>query len=187
MKYIRLLISRINRAMEQGNRGLLRRCLISAAATMLLLLLYGIIFSFSAQDAEESGSISYLVSEKCVEIADSVSGRNWTEDFKETIIRQIEHPIRKLAHFSEYACMGVLICTLCRQWQKRSRGLYLLMILWVFISAAADEFHQYFVPGRWSSPADVLLDTCGGAFGILFCILLEKIYRNVFYKADISL
>lgn len=47
----------------------------------------------------------------------------------------------------------------------------MLTAAWVFLSAAGDELHQYFVPGRYASFLDVLLDTWGGVCGMLFCIL----------------
>lgn len=183
MKSIRPFTRIIRNAAAGGEGAVLKKYLITAAAGVLLFLLYGIIFAFSAQDAEESGSISRYVSEKCVEVADVLSGRTWTEAFKEVLEAQIEHPIRKLAHFSEYACMGILVYTLWRQWKRRGRGLYLLTVIWVFLSAAGDEMHQYFIPGRWASPADVLLDTCGGVFGVLICICLESIFSRRRRKA----
>lgn len=146
-------------------------------AAVLLLALYILIFGFSAQDGEQSGSLSRMVSEKCVEFFNNISGGNWTEAFRESLAEYFEHPIRKLAHFSEYACMGILLYILWSQWLMRGKRLYLLIVLWVFCSAGLDEFHQLFVPGRYGSFADVLLDTCGGAFGMLLCMALGKILR----------
>ena len=62
---------------------------------------------------------------------------------------------------------------------RRGKGLYFLTVIWVFLSAACDEFHQYFVPGRYASVADVLLDTCGGAFGMLLCICMAELYLKI--------
>ena len=109
----------------------------------------------------------------------SLSGREWTQNFMQGLADYFEHPIRKIAHFAEYACMGVLVYSVWRPWMERGRRLFLLVLIWVFVSAAADEIHQLFVPGRWGSPADVLLDTCGGAFGVLLCVFAEKTYRKI--------
>lgn len=151
---------------------------ITVTAAVLLLALYMLIFGFSAQDGEQSGSLSQLISEKCVELMNALSGRHWSQVFMQSLAEYFEHPIRKLAHFSEYACMGILVYVIGSQWLERGKGLYLLTVLWVFVSAAADEFHQYFVPGRYASFADVCLDTCGGAFGMLFCLLILRIMRK---------
>ena len=148
--------------------------MVTVPAAVLLLALYMLIFGFSAQDGEQSGSLSQMISEKCVEFINTLSGRHWSRVFMENLAEYFEHPIRKLAHFSEYACMGVLVFVILSQWLEREKRLYLINALWVFLSAAADEFHQYFVPGRYASFADVCLDTCGGIFGILLCLLVIK-------------
>lgn len=149
--------------------------MISVCAGILLIILYVIIFSFSAQDGEQSGSLSRAISEKCVEVLNSFSGRKWSQTMREELAAYFEHPIRKLAHFSEYTCMGVLVFVLWSQWLKRRRALYLITVVWVSVSAAADEIHQLFVPDRYGSIADVCLDTCGGVFGLLFCVLLGNL------------
>ena len=151
---------------------------VSFVAAVFLVLLYKIIFSFSAQDAEASGSISRFFAEKCVEMFNAVAGQNWSQTVLDKWASYWEHPIRKLAHFSEYACMGVLVYTMWRPWKERNRRLFLLVILWVALSAAGDEFHQLFVPGRYGSVADVLLDSCGGGFGMLLCVIGESLRRG---------
>lgn len=151
---------------------------ITVPAAILLLALYVLIFGFSAQDGAQSGSLSQLISEKCVELMNSISGKHWSRLFMDNLAEYFEHPIRKLAHFSEYACMGFLVYLILSQWMDKCRKLYLLSVLWFFLSAAADEFHQYFVPGRYASFADVCLDTCGGVFGMLLCLAVaNKIHK----------
>lgn len=156
-----------------------RNMAVSIVAAILLFLLYVLIFSFSEQDGETSGSLSYLISQKCVELFDALAGRNWTEVFKESLATYFENPIRKLAHFAEYAVMGTLVYTMWRPWKARSFRLYLLVVIWVFASAAGDEIHQLYVPGRYGSAADVLLDTCGGIFGMICCIFCEKMKNTI--------
>lgn len=151
----------------------------TAVVSILLILLYLLIFSFSAQDGEESGSLSQVISEKCVEIINNLSGRHWSDAVRSSLAEYFEHPIRKLAHFSEYACMGILVYVLWAQWTEKGKALYVLTIVWVLLSAAADEFHQLFVPGRYGSIADVLLDTVGGAFGMLLCVWSLKWYSRI--------
>ena len=155
-----------------------KKIAVSVVAAILLVLLYLLIFAFSGQDGEESGSLSSMISEKCAELLNAISGKHWTQNVIDSMAAYFEHPIRKLAHFSEYACMGVLLYGVWRPWKERNRKLYLLIVLWVFVSAGADEFHQLFVPGRYGCFADVVLDTCGGAFGLLVCVCVEKIVRR---------
>ena len=108
----------------------------------------------------------------------NISGKHWTQNVLDSMAAYFEHPIRKLAHFSEYACMGVLLYGVWRPWKERGRKLYLLIVCWVLVSAGADEFHQLFIPGRYGCFADVVLDTCGGAFGLLVCVCVEKMVRR---------
>lgn len=142
-------------------------------AAILLLALYLVIFGFSAQNGEQSGSVSMQLSEKCVEILNTISGKYWENTAVESAAMFFEHPLRKLAHFSEYACMGILIFSIVYQWVMGKKK-YLIATLWVFLSAAVDEWHQSFVPGRYASIKDVLLDTCGGICGIVLLTLIIK-------------
>lgn len=152
--------------------------IITGITAVLLLLLYFMIFRFSAQEGEESSSLSQRITQKGVEIANTLSGNTWSEEKVAGLEEKYEHLVRKMAHFAEYACMGLLVYVLWSQWICRGRKLYLLTVGWVFLSAAGDEFHQYFVPGRCASPWDVLLDTCGGISGMLFCMVITKLCRK---------
>lgn len=163
-----------------------KKIAVSVVAAILLILLYLLIFAFSGQDGEKSGSLSSMISEKCAEFLNVISGKHWTQTAIDSIAAYFEHPIRKLAHFSEYACMGVLLYGMWRPWKERNRKLYRMIMLWVFISAGADEFHQLFVPGRYGCFVDVVLDTCGGAFGLFLCVCGEKLMRRIQREKDMK-
>lgn len=160
---------------QSDKKELIRKIAVTVPAAVLLLALYMIIFDFSAQDAEQSGSLSMRISENAVKFLSSLAGRGWTQAFKEDLAVYFEHPIRKMAHFSEYACMAILVYLVWSPWLKQRKKLYLLVVLWVFVSGACDEFHQLFVPGRYCSFADVCLDTGGGVFGLLMCLTAHRI------------
>lgn len=156
-----------------------RKILVSILSGILLLLLYGVIFSFSAQDGKKSGSVSMEVAKRCVEVVNVVGRKNWTQSSKKAMVQSFEHPVRKIAHFSEYTCMGILVSILLSQWLPAGKKRCFLTILWVFLSASADEFHQLFVPERSGNFVDVLIDTSGGIFGLLLCILVTKLWRHI--------
>jgi len=86
-------------------------------------------------------------------------------------LEQIHHDVRKTAHFVEYAILGVLAWrTLHRDpaFGSFSAGRrFWLALLFCALYASSDEFHQRFVPTRQPAVQDVLLDTCGSAFGLL--------------------
>lgn len=156
----------------------IKKIMVTVSASIALVALYTVIFRFSAQDAEQSGSLSMRVSENAVGFLKSLVGGRWSRQFITSLAGYFEHPIRKLAHFGEYACVGILVFLIFSPWLKRGKGLYALVIVWVFISGACDEFHQLFVPGRWGSFSDVCLDTCGGTFGLLMCLFVSRILRR---------
>ncbi len=89
--------------------------------------------------------------------------------------------IRKCAHFTEYAVLGVSVLNLVKSlfragWGTvRSRGLVLAAFGFV---AVADETLQLFVPGRSGSPRDVAIDLCGYACGAFFATLVVKHRRK---------
>jgi VanZ family protein len=73
--------------------------------------------------------------------------------------------IRKLAHFTEYLVLSVLLYQALRtgrQWQPRP-ALGALAIAALY--AAIDELHQTFVMGRTGAASDSLVDIVGAAAG----------------------
>lgn len=157
-----------------GNRSVTReRVTVSLIASAFLILLYCFIFDLSGQSGEDSGDLSRFITGKCISFVESLRGRNWSEASREALVLYFEHPVRKAAHFAEYACMGVLEYVLLRPWMDRGKRLYAVTIGWVAVSAALDEFHQAFIPMRYASPADVCLDTLGGACAVGVCVLFE--------------
>lgn len=145
----------------------------------LLLVLYGVIFGFSAQDGETSGGISFRISQYGVELWNEWTNRGWDEQVRLQWTNYFEHPLRKMAHFMEYALMGFLQYSLLRcHWGKR-KVLTVITIALTALAAAADEIHQLFVPGRYGCFADVCLDTMGGIFGILIGMFVIRIVRKV--------
>ncbi len=75
--------------------------------------------------------------------------------------------LRKLAHFTEFACLGMLLAWLQGMLTVKNRFLALPALAWAFGAACVDEAIQCFVPERGPSLWDVGLDTCGAAVGIL--------------------
>ncbi len=51
-------------------------------------------------------------------------------------------------------------------------GLKILALLALY--AISDEFHQTLVPNRYGSSIDVIIDVCGGWFGLLFIKIWQK-------------
>ena len=82
--------------------------------------------------------------------------------------------IRKLAHFSEFACLGLLLGWLLSP-EGGFRGFAAPALLGT-LAACVDDTIQRFVPGRESSLIDVWIDIFGVCAGIL---LLRLGYRCI--------
>jgi VanZ family protein len=79
--------------------------------------------------------------------------------------------VRKLAHVTEY---GVLFA-LAQNAFRRSRWLTLGFCL---LAAAADEYHQSFVPGRSATAGDVLVDAVGMLIACAVLFACERFYSS---------
>jgi VanZ family protein len=75
--------------------------------------------------------------------------------------------LRKGAHMTEYAILGVLLL--------RALGRELPALALGLAYAVTDEIHQHFVSGRHASPLDVLIDTAGVAIGIF---LVSRLFQT---------
>ena len=75
--------------------------------------------------------------------------------------------LRKIAHFTEFAALGMCLGWLFGMLQKgRVRPFF-----WGAAAACLDEALQAFAPGRAPGAADVLLDSCGVLTGIILLYL----------------
>lgn len=152
-----------------------RKIFLTALYIVLLALLHTGIFALSAQDGDTSGELSMRLSGRCADLFGNLSGQNRNGAGPGEPAENFERPLRNLAHFTEYACMGALIYLLWSLWLQSRKLLCLVPTAWVFASACLDEFHQYFVPGRHAGFSDVCLDTLGGVAGLLLVLLLQKL------------
>lgn len=83
-------------------------------------------------------------------------------------------PYDKLIHFSVYGLFAVLLCRDLAQVTNRWRAA-LIAIAIATAFGAADEWHQGFIPGRATDPADWRADSVGAAGGALLFALYSRI------------
>jgi len=81
--------------------------------------------------------------------------------------------IRKFAHFSEYALLGILVSTVSSH-TIQERKQKMVIILWMILVPILDEGIQYFTPGRSAELRDCFIDMCGYSFGFLITYLIKK-------------
>ncbi|MCH1939895.1 VanZ family protein [Holdemania massiliensis] len=136
---------------------------------ILVGLMVIFIFSNSAASASTSNGMSLTVSEWVRPVLNTV-GLHPETDF-------LNFVIRKLAHFSEYALLGVLIGLAYRlqpwSWMKGK-----VALLPFFIIPVLDENLQRFSSGRSCELRDMLIDSAGMAVGMMLVMALLMILSN---------
>ncbi len=94
--------------------------------------------------------------------------------------------LRKIAHFTEFACLGVEISCLVRMLRSKKAEHIALPMVGGFFTACIDETIQRFVPDRGPGILDVLIDTAGVFVGtILVCFVIYHRERKMDKKEKI--
>jgi len=84
--------------------------------------------------------------------------------------------VRKLAHFSVYAVLGVLVYNAIYCSFKTSYiNILIYSMILIGMCASFDEIHQLYVLGRSCEVRDVLIDCSGGSIGALLYYFKLKI------------
>lgn len=83
--------------------------------------------------------------------------------------------VRKCAHFSEYAVLGVLTRCFLAARARETGGRPLPLGLLAALVPVVDECVQLGVPGRTGQPADVLIDLAGLMTGVALSALVGRI------------
>lgn len=148
---------------------------------VLLVLQMWIIFGFSGQDGETSGTISRRITETITKNIKSIQNLEKAE--KEKVLKQIEHFIRKLAHFSLYTVVGFLLMSLLSTYKLKQKNRIYISFGIGLMYAISDEIHQSFIPERTPMISDVCIDTCGVITGIIILIVIQFIWYRIFKKS----
>lgn len=138
------------------------------------------IFLFSAKPADNSNESSKTIANLVLNISENLNiiDEPLQEDSREYVLANINHVVRKTAHFLEFAVLASAVEF--HNWIQKRKGarLILLSIGITILYAASDEFHQLFVPGRSGEIKDVLIDSAGAITGTLLFYLLIVIYEK---------
>lgn len=131
--------------------------------SLLLVILWMIfIFVMSSFDATSSSNQSNFI----VDIITSII------NIKD--IGLLSLIIRKLAHFTEYFILGILVINFITRYDKK----IIIAILLCIIYATSDEIHQIFVTGRSCQVTDVIIDSMGSIMGVYLYKLINKGYKK---------
>lgn len=154
------------------HRPKLRPLSIVAILCVALLMMANmiLIFSFSAENREESGDRSRAVTTAIARLLDP-SFDDMTDAEQTVAVERIHGVVRKAAHFLEFALLGFLsaglLLLLRHFWWPRLTHLqaWLIPAAFCLLYAASDEIHQLFTE-RGARVGDVAIDFCGAVFGI---------------------
>ena len=128
--------------------------------TILSVAIMVVIFLFSAENAYLSTNTSNTVKDFILSFLSKFAPDN--------IIDFIDQYIRKIAHFTLYFLLGITTSNAINNGFTLKKHLaYGISGGICVLYAISDEIHQYFVPGRSCSPADVGIDTLGALTGLL--------------------
>ena len=145
---------------------------------IFMIIWMSVIFSFSAKKAVESEGMSHSVGKEIGRLI-VPQFTSWSEDKQEQFAEKIDFPVRKCAHASEYAVLGVLMLGTAYSFAE-DQGKKNRLLCWCAGTAyaATDEFHQLFVPGRSCQFRDVCIDSAGILTGIvLFSLIKHQIAK----------
>ena len=142
---------------------------------ILIVLWMGVIFTFSSDNADKSTSKSDGV---IINIYKAFHKGDISKKEKQKIIDKYVFPVRKLAHFTEYLILGVLIINFISEYKTLEIKYLLLAIILCMLYAVSDEIHQIFISGRTAKILDVFIDTLGSSTGIfLYKIVKVKLFN----------
>ena len=141
-----------------------------AIKALLLLLWMSLIFFLSAQVANESSETTNIVIEIIYKLYKTLFA-NSNMDIA-TFSNVVFIPVRKLAHFSEFAILGILFYINIKEYTNNK--VLLLSVLLSSLYAVSDEIHQLFVPGRACAFIDMLIDSSGAFIGIVLIHLVTN-------------
>ena len=140
---------------------------------LLTLATMCLIFALSAQNGEESGSLSRWLME-------TAFGRLLLQILPPLTDSGAALDIRKYAHLAEYTALGLfsslfVLELYCERIPKRSTR---ISVPFSFVYACSDEYHQTFVPGRVGQFTDVLFDMAGVLAGVLLAFLIAGLRKE---------
>lgn len=159
-------------SVKLGKKTLLR------CVNLLLLVVWAVfIFLNSADDSTASSKKSDIIADYAIHTIfpnyESISSEE-----KEAIRSSVVYVVRKGAHVTEYAVLGVLMSTLLSQYAEKRKIWYPASLISCIAYASTDEIHQLFVPGRSGQIRDVMIDSIGIVIGCSTVLLIKTLVKR---------
>lgn len=132
-----------------------------------------VIFIFSSENGIKSGENNKFVIDLLKHI-----GINLDKDLG----GNANFIVRKFAHMTEYFILFLLVYRAINEKFSFIKTL-IFSLIFVFLYASSDEYHQSFIPGRGPSVRDVMIDTSGGTIALLATVLATRKKRYDWRKS----
>ena len=111
--------------------------------------------------------------------------RNLEEPEKMSVKAMLIPIVRKTAHFSIYAMLGIWTINFALTFEKLStKRKIIYTILFCLFYATTDEIHQIFIEGRSSEIRDILIDTLGALTGTIIMLGIIKLIEKIFHTKE---
>jgi len=149
--------------------------ILTTALTVAVMVM---IFCFSMENAEDSDQTSGKISMEVIHIIHPDFDEK-PPQVQKTIYDDVQYAVRKTAHFTEYALLGLMMRFCLESWVGRRK--WTLPAAWAAgtLYAVTDELHQMQIDGRYGQWKDVLIDSSGVLAGILIaCMILHLIFKK---------
>ena len=127
-----------------------------------------LIYYFSQQTVDESIKLSSVPTMVFSELLELLFPNSAFEE------EYIHHIVRKLAHFTIYFILGILVSYLLNVGKRKGKKIIFIAVICCLLFAISDETLQLFIYGRGAQVTDVLIDISGASLGILFVYISRK-------------
>ena len=148
---------------------------------VLIILILGwmyVIFGFSADDGDESQSLSDKITFRVIKVL-KPDYNKMPEKEQHAYFMAVSKTVRKIGHFGEYGMLGLLVTGFLLTFERirnisRKWYIYLMTVGWCLLYAISDEIHQGFVKGRNTRPIDIVVDVLGGFVAAVIMVAIWK-------------
>lgn len=171
-----------------------KKLIISTIMLMIIICWMSLIFYFSnmnsnESDKESSETVATII-ENSLKFTNKLGATHANSSHNEVIrASKVINPLaRKIAHFSEYFILAILIIIFLNYVieNKKYIMVFLISLIICAIYAMIDEFHQTFISGRSAQAIDVCIDTFGALMGVIFYSTYYLAYTIGKRKKDIK-
>ena len=155
------------------NKNIIKRYVFLSLSIMIAVLIFWFSHQTASVSSDESEGLIWNVLNFIpyfARMADSV---------KLEIIDNVHTLVRKTAHFSIYAALGICVFNYIITYISAKKKALLFSVGICFLYACTDEIHQLFVEGRSGEVRDVFIDTCGALTGICFVLVTAHFILKV--------